>query len=230
MPGSNESQSRFTELLHIIEIGDRLLKERADRSHMSVSNFTPLAVAYTLIIQQNVNVAKPQLLLQYVVPDNQMFLCTFISLAGFDWSDNSSLNFSEGAFCSGNDAGGHIYTLLWLTQQGVSNPVSDPNANYLALANRPCIFLFPPKVTVNLLLNLPTTIYGNAPFGGVGVFHTGTPGMLFAGALHGWLVRGDQAAVFSSLQTSIGSVVGYPAGTAGGTTSAKATVPTSNPF
>jgi hypothetical protein len=219
---ANGAQSRFSELRDLIWAGNEILAEFGQvQERLRVSQFQDFSVANFIQLVTGPNLDTPQNVVQYTVPENLMLLVTYIALKTFDYGVLENFSFPQGAFITDNDMSGHLDTRVWLTAGGIASAVSNPTADYLALANKPCIFLFAPLTTINLLVQLEE-------FGGP--WTNSEPPELMAGALYGWLLQGSNGQVFQTLQTSVGSGTGYPSGTAGSSTSAPVSVPNNNPF
>jgi hypothetical protein len=200
--------------------------QQSGSNRLRVSQFQDFDIANCIQIQSGIVNFSPQNLVQYTVPENVMLLVTYISVKAFDYSTTTDISFPQGAIVSDNDMAGHLDTNIWLTANGIAYAVSNPTSNYLALSNRPVIFLFGPLTTLNLIFQFPSTALLTGQPWHLGV----TPPMGVAGGLHGWLIQGNSGQIFQTLQTSVGSIVGYPGGTSGSSSSAAATVPTNTPF
>jgi hypothetical protein len=204
----------FSELLSIIEIGNRLNRALKPGSKpLDPSQFKNFTIPYATEISPNVGTGT-QNVLQYTVPQNMAFLCTFITIKALQPQVGSGLNPSGYP----DDFSGSVLSQAWLTQDGVANPITRPNAYYLGLANRPVCFLFSSGKTINLLVSIQNGLISLA-------------GIFVSSALHGWMGGSDVLQVFQQFQTLIGNPVGFPGGSGGGTNTSGPTVPTGNvPF
>jgi|SRR5277367_3143962 len=198
----------FSELLSIIEIGNRLNRAlRPGSTALDPSQFKNFVVASEISVPPGTGGAA-QNALQWTVSTNMAFLCTFVGIKSFVAQVGLSQGYPD-------DFGGLLNCQAWLTVDGSGNPISKPNAIYLGLANRPVCFLFPAGHTLNLIVAAPTPIA--AP-------------LLVASALYGWVGGSDVLQVFQSFQTLVGNTMGYPGGSGSGSSIPAPNVPTNAPF